>query len=94
MSLTIQNLKNAYDDAISKNNTPPFQLGKRFGYMEAILQSFDKLETELIDGVTSVKLKTVKSNKWWKSDTKETYQAAIIRMTEGLLIENNIEIKK
>jgi len=94
MSLTIQNLKNAYDDAISNYKNTTFQLGKRFGYIEAILQSFDKLETEVIDGVNSVKLKTVKSDKWWKSDKKETYEAAIIRMAENLLLENNIEIKK
>ena len=57
-----------------------FEVGKHLGY----------LETVKVGERYQVKTITIPSNKWWKKDKVETYEQAIIRMTEKMFNENNI----
>lgn len=59
-----------------------YVIGMHIGYLQAALQSFDKLETEIdSDGTKLVKRERVKASKWWKKDRYENLEEAIIRMT-------------
>lgn len=65
-----------------------FVIGLRLGYLEACLLSFDRLEVvEGKDNTTEVKREIVKSDRWWKKDRIETYEEAIVRMTQKLIEE-------
>lgn len=90
--LNLENLKYCYDSLMNNPNMGYFNLGKHFGYLEAGLLQFNYLETEIVDGVTSIKTKMVKSGKWWKKDKKEAYQDAIIRMCQKLFLDNGVQI--
>lgn len=91
-TLKLGNLKNCYDSLMKNPNMGSFNLGKHFGYLEAGLLQFNYLETEMIEGVNSVKVKMIKNDKWWKKYKKETYQDAIIRMCKKMFLDNGIEI--
>lgn len=65
-----------------------FNVGLRLGYLEACLQSYGKLETvENKEGTTEVKREVTKSDRWWKKDRRESYEEAIVRMTQKLIKE-------
>jgi len=67
-----------------------FEVGKHLGYLEAGLVAYGYLETVKVGERYQVKTITIPSNKWWRKDKVETYEQAIIRMTEKMFNENNI----
>ena len=69
----------------------PFELGKHFGYLEAGLMLYGRLETKKDGDRTVVEVKLGKSDKWWKKDRKETYEEAIVRMIRKLFDEHKVE---
>ncbi len=70
-----------------------FWVGLRLGYLEACLQSYNALETfKNKEGNNEVVKEIVKSDKWWKKDKKETYEEAIVRMAQKLILTLKEEI--
>ena len=68
-----------------------FELGKHLGYLEAGLWNFGYLETVMNGDISEIKREMKPATKWWKKPKQETYEEVIIRMTEKMFKENQIE---
>jgi hypothetical protein len=59
--------------------------------MEAGLHNFGYLETVDNDGVNEVKREMKPATAWYKKPKLEDYEEAIVRMTEKMFKENQIQ---
>lgn len=64
--------------------------GKHLGYLEAGLVSYGYLETIKIGNESEIKREMKPATKWWKKPKLESYEEAIIRMTQKMFKENGI----
>lgn len=53
--------------------------------------NFGYLETHKVGDISEIKTEMKPATKWWKKTKLETYEEAIIRMTEKMFKENQIE---
>jgi len=83
--ITIKNVHHVYNELIS---IPPkdwaYNEIRKLGYLEACLQHFNYLETNIINGKSQI-------NRLYKTNFfQETLDEAIMRMVKNLLKDNNI----
>jgi hypothetical protein len=74
-----------------RNQFDLISFGKHLGYLEAGLVTYGYLEIEMINNTSEVKREIIPAKKWWKRSKKETYEEAIIRMTQKMFKENDIK---
>lgn len=67
-----------------------FELGKHLGYLEAGLANFGFLDTVMNGNIREVKRQMKPATAWYKKPKLESYEGAIIRMTENMFKENGI----
>lgn len=73
-----------------RNQFDLVSFGKHLGYLEAGLVTYGYLETVKINNESEIKREILPAKKWWKKPKQETYEEAIIRMTQKMFKENNI----
>lgn len=90
--LQLSNILYCYNN-IKKNREDMwgFNLGKHLGFLEAGLMNFGYLETYKVGDTSEIKREMKPATKWWKKPKLETYEEVIIRMTEKMFKENQIE---
>ena len=67
-----------------------FDIGTHVGYLEAGLVTYGYLETYQANGISEINCEMKPATKWWKKPKRETREEAIVRMTQKMFKENDV----
>ena len=89
--LTLNNILYCYNNLKKhRSDMLGFELGKHLGYLEAGLVNYGFLKTVMNGNISEVKREMKPATAWYKKPKLESYEEAIIRMTEKMFKENGI----